>query len=203
VFDRFAQKDASTSRTYGGLGLGLAIAKQLVELHGGSIQARSAGEGKGATFIINLPLTLLDTGEEERIHPTRTSEGEDRLLPSLAGVHALVVDDEAESRDLVVRILEQQGAKVTAAGSGEQALRLLSELNPDVIVSDVGMPGMDGYDLMRKLRSQGRRIPAVALTAFARAEDRKRAILAGFQSHLAKPFDMAELIIVVAGLVSR
>jgi PAS domain S-box-containing protein len=203
VFDRFAQKDASTSRTYGGLGLGLAIAKQLVELHGGSIQARSGGEGKGATFIINLPLTLLDTGEEERIHPTRTSEGEDRLLPSLAGVHALVVDDEAESRDLVVRILEQQGAKVTAAGSGEQALRLLSELNPDVIVSDVGMPGMDGYDLMRKLRSQGRRIPAVALTAFARAEDRKRAILAGFQSHLAKPFDMAELIIVVAGLVSR
>jgi len=117
-----------------------------------------------------------------------------------------VIDDEEEARELAIRIFEIQGAKVTAAESGEQALRVLGELTPDVIVSDIGMPGMDGYELMRKVRSQElvtQRIPAVALTAFARAEDRKRAVLAGYQAHVAKPFDVAELIIVVAGLLGR
>jgi PAS domain S-box-containing protein len=207
VFERFTQKDSSFSRTYGGLGLGLSIAKQLVELHGGTIRVRSAGEGKGASFIIELPLTLRDLSDEEgRIHPTRAPGEEDRLLPSLAGVHVLVIDDEEEARELAIRIFEIQGAKVTAAESGEQALRVLGELTPDVIVSDIGMPGMDGYELMRKVRSQElvtHRIPAVALTAFARAEDRKRAVLAGYQAHVAKPFDVAELIIVVAGLLGR
>jgi len=208
VFDRFSQKDSSITRKYGGLGLGLAITKQLIELHGGSVRAQSAGEGKGATFIVKLPLTLLDTSDatEDRIHPRHASEAAAGPLPSLDGVHALVVDDETEARELVERILEKQGAKVTAVASGQEALTLIGESKPDVIISDVGMSGMDGYQMMRKLRLEEaptRRIPALALTAFARPEDRKRAILAGYQSHVAKPFDMAELVIVVAGLLGR
>jgi PAS domain S-box-containing protein len=208
VFDRFSQKDSSIGRKYGGLGLGLAITKQLVELHGGSVRVQSAGEGKGATFIVKLPLTLLDMSDatEDRIHPRHASEAAAGPLPRLDGVHALVVDDETEARELVERILEKQGAKVTAVASGHEALALIGEIKPDVIICDVGMPGMDGYQIMRTLRLEeapSRRIPAIALTAFARAEDRKRAILAGYQSHVAKPFDMAELVIVVAGLLGR
>ena len=208
VFDRFSQKDSSIGRKYGGLGLGLAITKQLIELHGGSVRVQSAGEDKGAAFIVKLPLALLDMSgaTEDRIHPRHASEAATGPLPSLVGVHALVVDDETEARELVERILETQGAKVTAVASGQEALTLIGEIKPDVIICDVGMPGMDGYQMMRKLRLEeapNRRIPAIALTAFARAEDRKRAILAGYQSHVAKPFDMAELVIVVAGLLGQ
>jgi PAS domain S-box-containing protein len=206
VFERFSQQDSSTSRVYGGLGLGLAISKQLVELHGGSINVKSAGEGKGSTFIVKLPLTLLDTSKElNRVHPTTQSEEENRLLPTLAGVRVLVVDDEVDALELLRRVLERQGAKVTSASSAEDALSRLNEVKVDVIIADIGMPGVDGYQLMRRIREREptNRTPAIALTAFGRAEDRKRAILAGFQSHVAKPFDMSELIIVVASLLRR
>ena len=208
VFDRFSQKDGSTTRSQGGLGLGLAISKQLVELHGGSLHAKSPGEGQGATFIVNLPLTILETDTEaaNRVHPTHPAAEEQSILPNLAGVHALVVDDEADARDLIQRVLQEQGATVSVVASGEEAMRIMENSEPDIVISDIGMPDMDGYQLMRRIRAserQGRRIPAVALTAFARAEDRKRALLAGYQSHVAKPVDTAELVIVIAGLVRR
>jgi PAS domain S-box-containing protein len=209
VFDRFSQKDSSTTRSYGGLGLGLAIAKQLVELHGGTLRAKSPGEGRGATFIVQLPLAIIRAeGEEpDRLHPTYPPASDvQALLPRLDDVRVLVVDDEADARELIKRVLEEQGASVTTASSGVDALGILQTSEPDVLLSDIGMPGMDGYQLMRRVRaSQGkeRRLSAVALTAFARAEDRKKAILAGYQSHLTKPFDIGELVIVVAGLLGR
>jgi PAS domain S-box-containing protein len=208
VFDRFSQKDSSTTRSYGGLGLGLAIAKQLVELHGGTLQALSPGEGQGASFIVKLPLTILETDgvSAHRFSPTHSVAQAPAALPNLTGVHALVVDDEADARDLIQRALQEQGATVSVASSGEEALRMMETLESDALISDVGMPDMDGYQLIRRIRAtepQGRRLPALALTAFARAEDRKRALLAGFQSHLAKPVDLAELVIVVGGLVGR
>jgi CheY-like chemotaxis protein len=208
VFERFTQKDSSTQREYGGLGLGLAISKQLVDLHGGSIQAKSLGEGQGATFVVNLPLIMLaeDKRGQGRVHPAAADMSSPLPVPKLNGVRALIVDDEPDALELIGRVLEDQGAAITIVGSGEEALRTLQQSEPDVIISDIGMPGMDGYQFMRRMRageSKGRRTPALALTAFARPDDRKLAILAGYQAHLAKPFDMAELAIVVAGLVGR
>ena len=209
VFDRFTQRDSSTTRAFGGLGLGLAIARQLVELHGGSIRAASPGEGQGATFFVDLPLSIVrvDDGPAPRVHPTApTVTGEAVALPRLEGVHAFVIDDESDARDVLERILRGQGAEVTAYGSAAEVLAALRTSKPTVLVSDIGMPGMDGYQLMRELRaSEGRmgRIPALALTAFARAEDRKRSLVAGYQAHLAKPFDVDELLLVVADLVGR
>ena len=209
VFDRFSQEDSSASRTHGGLGLGLAIAKQLVELHGGTLRAKSAGEGRGASFVVNLPLIVAATGRREpnHFHPTHSAAPETPTpLPKLDGVRVLVVDDERDARDLIRRVLEEHGAVVSAVASGREALRALATEPPDVLLSDVGMPGMDGYQFMRSVRASDldyRRVPAIALTAFARGEDRKKALLAGYQSHLAKPFDIAELVIVVAGLAER
>jgi PAS domain S-box-containing protein len=209
VFDRFSQKDSSTTRTFGGLGLGLAICKQLVELHGGTIRAASQGEGKGATFLVQLPLSIvqLEAQSAPRIHPTaETQPGEMMLLPRLEGVHVFAVDDEPDARDLLRTVLEDQGATVTSFASAEDALAALKTTKPTVLVCDVGMPKMDGYQLIRTLRaaeSRRERIPALALTAFARAEDRKRSLVAGYQAHLAKPFDVGELILVVADLVGR
>jgi PAS domain S-box-containing protein len=208
VFERFSQKDSSTHREYGGLGLGLAICKQLVDLHGGSIQAKSAGEGQGATFVVTLPLIILGRERDPaaRVHPTAAELSEVVPMPRLDGVRALVVDDEADALELIQRVLENQGALVSTVRSGDAALRLLESSTPDVLISDIGMPAMDGYQFMRRMRAaepKERRIPALALTAFARPDDRKHAILAGYQAHLAKPFDMAELAIVVAGLVGR
>jgi PAS domain S-box-containing protein len=209
VFDRFSQKDSSTTRTFGGLGLGLAIAKQLVELHGGSIRAASLGESKGATFSVQLPLSIVQLGDQRgpRVHPTaETHPGEMQPLPRLDGVHVFAVDDEPDARDLLRRVLEDQGAKVTSFASAEDALAALKTTKPTVLVCDVGMPKVDGYQLIRTLRaeeSRRERIPALALTAFARAEDRKRSLVAGYQAHLAKPFDLGELILVVADLVGR
>jgi hypothetical protein len=210
VFDRFSQKDTSTTRAFGGLGLGLAICKQLVELHGGVITAASEGEGRGATFSVQLPLSIvhLDDSTASRIHPTAETQPGEMLssLPRLEGVHIFSVDDEPDARDLLRTVLEGQGAKVTSFASAEDALAVLKTTKPTVLICDVGMPKMDGYQLIRKLRadeSRSGRIPALALTAFARAEDRKRSLIAGYQAHLAKPFDVGELILVVADLVGR
>ena len=209
VFERFSQRDSSTTRSHGGLGLGLAICKQLVEQHGGSIRAASQGEGKGATFSVLLPVSIAQLQEEgtPRIHPTAEIEPEEALsLPTLEGVHVFSVDDEPDARELLRTVLEERGAKVTSFGSGAEALAALEKTRPTVLVCDIGMPKMDGYQMIRTLRAReapGDRLPALALTAFARAEDRKRSLIAGYQAHLAKPFDVGELILVIADLVGR
>ena len=208
VFDRFSQRDSSSTRTHGGLGLGLAICRQLVELHGGTIRAASPGEGEGSTFYVELPVSIMQVeAERERTHPTsELSDSEAIAMPRLDGVHVFVIDDEPDARELLQRVLQDQGASVTIFDSAQAALATLARSRPSVIVSDVGMPDMDGYQMMRSLRAsevRESRIPALALTAFARAEDRKRALLAGFQAHLAKPFDVAELVLLVANLVGR
>ena len=206
VFDRFSQRDSSSTRAHGGLGLGLAICKQLVELHGGTIRAASPGEGQGSTFFVELPVSLMQL-EEGREHPAIDLDPAETLaLPKLDGVHVFAVDDEPDAREVLRRMLEDQGAVVTSFASAEETLAALKSTRPTVIVSDVGMPGMDGYQMIRALRAGeacDSRVPALALTAFARAEDRKRSLVAGFQAHLAKPFDVAELVLLVADLVGR
>ena len=209
VFERFSQGDSSTTRSHPGLGLGLAICKQLVEAHGGSIRAASQGEGKGTTFSVQLPLSIVQPEEatSPRIHPTAETRSDEMLsLPRLDGVVAFIVDDEPDARNLLRVLLETQGAKVTSFSSAEDTLAALKTTKPTVLICDVGMPRMDGYQLIRTLRAEevrNERIPALALTAFARAEDRKRSLIAGYQAHLVKPFDVAELILVIAGLSGR
>ena len=207
VFERFRQADASTTRQYGGLGLGLSIVKQLVELHGGSVRAKSAGEGFGATFIVSLPLAAVH-GDEKREHPTSRNrpalECEDINLDEL---RVLVVDDEPDARELIKRVLLQCNAKVTTAPSAAEGLKILQAEKPDVLVSDIGMPGKDGYQFIREVRklsaSAGGRTPAIALTAFARSEDRTRAMLAGYQVHISKPIEPQELIATVGSLAGQ
>ena len=204
LFERFSQADASTTRKHGGLGLGLSIVKNLVELHGGSISAQSDGTGRGATFIIRLPLRVTKAAREELPHPRASISapafGErDKLI----GLKVLVVDDEPDARELVNRFLIECGATASLAASAAEAHVLLGTFQPDVIISDIGMPDQDGYDFMRAARKSGNRTPAVALTAFARAEDRIRSIQAGFQTHLPKPVEPAELVTIVASLAGR
>ena len=206
VFDRFRQADATTARRFGGLGLGLAIVKSLVELHGGSVHATSPGEGRGATFVLNLPLSLLkpDPGPKNARPAGATVE---QFCADLSGVTVLVVDDERDARELVRRLLAECEARVLTAASADEGLALVARDRPDVLVSDIGMPGTDGYEFVRQVRAlgpeQGGGVPAVALTAFARSEDRTRAVLAGYQMHLAKPVEPAELIAVIASLAGR
>ncbi len=213
VFDRFRQADASTTRIHGGLGLGLAIVKQLVELHGGRVRAKSPGLGHGATFIVSFPLLVIHPDPDEPLE-RRTSymvppSVREALQPSFSieGVKVLVVDDEPDARLLVQRVLRDSGAMVTTAASAAEALSMVEQQPPDVLVSDVGIPGEDGYSLIRKVRALGSAggvyVPAIALTAYARSEDRMRAILAGFQMHMAKPVDPVELITMIASLAGR
>jgi PAS domain S-box-containing protein len=212
VFDRFRQADASTTRRHGGLGLGLSIVKQLVELHGGSIRVKSAGIGQGATFIVALPLTALHpepADDTQRRHPRATphlGRLEDNCV-ALKDVRVLVVDDERDARMLVRRFLEECEATVATAGSAEEAIARLQQGPFDVLVSDIGMPGTDGYEMIRRIRALGRTnngdVPAIALTAYARTEDRVRAIAAGFQMHIAKPVEPVELITLVASAAGR
>ncbi len=202
VFDRFRQQDSSQTRRYSGLGLGLSIVKNLVELHGGSVRAQSEGSGHGATFTVTLPLAPVRQDNPGRRHPDSGQETRCLVNVELDGVRVLVVDDERDSLELVRRLLKECKADVMLASSAEDGLRLVSENAPDVIVSDIGMPGKDGLEMMRELRAQvvGKqsKIPAIALTAFARSEDRTRAMLAGYQVHLSKPVEPQELLAAVA-----
>jgi PAS domain S-box-containing protein len=210
VFDRFRQADSSTTRKFGGLGLGLSIVKQLVELHGGSVQATSAGEGQGATFIVMLPLALKESESDEQAveqsfdDEHTTTQG---IQKNLEYTKVLVVDDEVDAQELLKRVLEECGANVLTASSADEALELVQTYKPNVVVSDIGMPGKDGYDFIRTLRAlpsdMGGNIPAAAVTAFARFEDRIRALRCGYQTHVAKPIEPAELIAVVASLAGR
>jgi CheY-like chemotaxis protein len=206
VFERFRQADSSTTRHHGGLGLGLAIVKQLAELHGGMVRAKSPGEGQGATFVVCLPITVMHEAPPEKARPKEQEAGDLKCTgETLSGIRVLVVDDEADARHLVRRVLKECGADVAVAESAAEALKLVGSFRPDILVSDVGMPDQDGYDLIRQVRGRlaAKTLPAVALTAFARSEDRRRALLAGFQTHVAKPVDPAELVAVVASLVER
>jgi len=202
VFDRFRQADASTTRRHGGLGLGLSIVKSLVELHGGSVEVDSPGEGRGATFTVRLPIPTLP--QEVLASPP---EPQSHSTPELAGLRILVVDDEDDARTLARRVLEERGAQVITVSSAAEAIASIGDNNPpNVMVSDIGMPEQDGYDLIKQMRAlpgDAGRVPAVALTALARAEDRKRALSAGYQKHVSKPVDPAELVSVIASLAGR
>ncbi|SEK57583.1 hybrid sensor histidine kinase/response regulator [Nitrosovibrio tenuis] len=206
VFDRFRQGDASLTRQYGGLGLGLAIVKQLVELHGGIVRAESAGTGKGSSFIVCLPLA---TVEDNLRNSPATLERDpfNGRAPSFAGLKALVLDDESDARELIKRILIRCEASVSTATSATEGLELLKTERPDVIISDIGMPGKNGYQFIHDVRNlpakDGGHTPAIALTAFARADDTARALEAGYQIHLSKPVDSFELIRIIADLAGR
>lgn len=205
VFDRFRQADSSSTRSHGGLGLGLAIVRHLVELHGGTVRAESQGEGKGATFIVDLPIRAvrIQASEPEQLQPQVTSEPQLCAL-SLEGLRVLVVDDEADARELLTTILTQYGAEVTSVATAGEAIESIEKSQLDVLVSDIGMPGEDGYTLIRKIRAldpnQGGKIPAVALTAYAGVQDQRQTLSAGFQVHLPKPVNPSQLATVLGNL---
>ena len=204
VFDRFRQQDGASTRAHGGLGLGLSIVRHLAELHGGSVKAVSDGEGRGATFIVTVPVAPLRAGQIQQLEADTGSDLGD--LPSLAGVHVLIVDNEADARALMRAVLEGCGASVDEADSVSAALACFDARVPAVLLSDIAMPGEDGYALIRKVRAlegSGRIVPAAAFTAHATATDRARALLAGFQVHIPKPVEPSELAAVVAALAGR
>jgi signal transduction histidine kinase len=209
IFDRFRQADASTTRSHGGLGLGLSIVKQLVEMHGGAVRASSDGLDRGATFTVMIPVPVLQGDAARRIEtlPPKSRRSSRDESPQLKGVRVLTVDDEPDARLLLRRILEDCGAEVLTAGSADQALEVVMKQPLNVLVSDIGMPGRDGYELLRQIRAlppeQGGVVPAIALTAFARSEDRRRAMTAGFDMHVSKPVDPAELCAMVARLAGK
>ncbi len=212
VFDRFRQADASMTRSYGGLGLGLAIARQLVELHGGTLQAQSPGVGQGATFTIALPLIGAVVSTEkpiaralQKINPSYSPL---ENLPQLEGLQVLVVDDEDDNREIISLALQEYKVKVINADSAIAAMDIVTQGNLDAIVSDIGMPDENGYELIAKIRAwevrQGLKlIPAIALTAYARDEDRQRALSNGFQMHLSKPIEPQNLALAISQLTGR
>jgi signal transduction histidine kinase/CheY-like chemotaxis protein len=209
VFERFRQGDASSTRERGGLGLGLSIAKQLTEMHGGTIEATSGGAGQGATFRLRMPLMIVHPaqGGAERVHPRSPSPAPHVPVGELGGVHVLAVDDDSDALALVAELLEAAGARVDTAASAEDALRRLDAAPPDVLVADLGMPHVDGFQLIAQIRRhpnpQVRLLPAAALTAYARSDDRVKALRAGFHIHLSKPIDPAELVTTIRTLVRR
>lgn len=209
VFDRFRQADASSIRKFGGLGLGLAIVRHITEMHGGTVLVESSGENKGSTFTVRLPIVAAVPEENNETSEAENAIGDrsDNQKFKLDGLLILVVDDEKDTRQLLVQALTFHGATIETAASAEEALRVIEAKNPDVLVSDIGMPGEDGYTLIRKVRAladaQHKNIPAIALTAFARAQDRMRSLSAGYQNHVAKPVDLDELSTVIASLTGR
>jgi signal transduction histidine kinase/CheY-like chemotaxis protein len=209
VFERFRQADATSTRSHGGLGLGLAIVRHLVEMHGGAVFADSPGEGKGATFTVRLPLLMaaVDKRNIDRLQASGANITTESSL-RLEGVHIMIVDDEPDTREMLRLLMGQLGAEVRVCASTDEAMGVLNEWNPDVIVSDIEMPDEDGYELIRKVRrleaeKGGRTVPAVALTAYGRVEDRLQALSAGYQIHMAKPAEPNELALVIASLATR
>jgi CheY-like chemotaxis protein len=210
VFDRFRQAEGSISRRQGGLGLGLAVVRHLVELHGGNVSAESSGLGTGSIFKVDLPMA------EERRDPARAEERRrevERRKSALGekvrldGVHVLLVEDDDDSRKLLGTMLKQHGAEISSAASAKDAFTLFSEKVPDVVVSDIGMPDEDGYELLEKIRAlpaeAGGLTPAIALTGYATRKDRERSLSSGYQLHIAKPIEQGELVSAIAGLVKR
>jgi PAS domain S-box-containing protein len=206
IFDRFRQGDSSSTRAHGGLGLGLAIVRHLVEMHGGTVRAESEGIGHGATFTVTLPIRAVAEPHTPTVR-TRTQPAPPTGAPRLDGVRVLVVDDEADSRELIAELLSDDGAEVRSASSVREALRVLDSFPADAIVSDIGMPREDGYALMAELSTRaaqrGHEVPALALSAYARDVDREKALAAGFREHLAKPADAKRILHAVAHLVGR
>ena len=211
LFERFRQADSAFSRDHGGLGLGLAIVRELVQLHGGTVHAMSEGPGTGATFRVELPLMIVHPAETHglREHPRVDVDHERdaaRLSHRLDGLRVLAVDDDGDALSLLGEILEAAGAVVTTMSSGARALEYLRDQVPDAIVADIGMPGMDGFEFIRQVRAMSGNaddVPAAALTAYARARDRVAALASGFQMHISKPVDPAELVVTVAALAKR
>ncbi|HSO74271.1 MAG TPA: response regulator, partial [Blastocatellia bacterium] len=210
VFEPFRQADGTSTRRHGGLGLGLAIARRIVEMHGGSISAASDGKGQGATFTVSIPMVAArQTGLTSTIDSTTPARfaSIDADLPSLSGIRVLAVDDVADARDMLRAVLEQFGASVRTAGSAKEALEVLTDWKPDVLVSDIGMPGEDGYALIQKVRQleseHVRNTPAIALTGYTRVEDRVRTLSAGYQTFVPKPVEANELAIAIASLIGR
>jgi CheY-like chemotaxis protein len=196
VFDRFRQGDASATRSHGGLGLGLAIVRHIIELHGGQVQAWSEGTGRGSSFAVQLPVRAVQNVEDSRPD----------IGSPLAGLKILVVDDEADAREVVATALAQCGARTVAVATASEAIQLLKNFHPDVVVSDISMPGEDGYSLVRKIRSMKSEIagvPVVALTAFTQPEEGRRAIRAGFKHCVSKPVEIDELAAVVRTVADR
>jgi CheY-like chemotaxis protein len=207
LFERFRQEDSSSTRHHGGLGLGLSIVKTLVDLHAGTVHASSPGVDQGTTITVRLPSAPAPGGVERR-HAAATQAATSNLTPSeLEGLTVLVVDDQADARDLIRRVLEDSAATVLTASTADEALHLIERRRPHVLVTDIGMPDVDGYELLKRVRAlgitRGGRLPAIALTAFARSEDRTKALRAGFMVHVAKPVDPSELVATVASVAGR
>jgi CheY-like chemotaxis protein len=204
IFDRFRQADSSSRRAHGGLGIGLALVRHLVEMHGGTVEAYSPGREQGATFTVKLPLLIhIDAQGETRVQPRAGGAVPGASSGALDGLRILVVDDERDALELFSTVLAGAGAETRPAASAAEALGILAEWTADVIVSDIEMPGQDGFALIRTLRASGSTTPAVAVTAYGRLEDRVRTLDAGFQMHIVKPVEPAELIAVIASLTRR
>ena len=206
IFERFSQAETGTTRLQGGLGMGLAISKAIVELHGGNITAFSEGEGKGSTFTVSIPVLPVNKQPTsiERVHPRAWTEISLECPPEISGLKVLVVDDDADTCELIRFVLEQCGGVVTTVADAESAMEAFHATRPAIMISDIGLPEVDGYELLRRIREDerqtGRKTPAVALTAFARIEDRVKALAAGYQMHVAKPVEPGELLTIVASL---